>query len=92
MFASSTGELGNTGLVKHHINKEGQGPIRLRPYRIHHNEKEELNSILQELLEKKLIRPSVSPWVAPVILVKNKNGGIRLCMDYRKLNSITKKN
>ena len=91
MFASSTGDLGKTGLVKHHINTEGQGPIRLRPYRIHHNEKEELNSILQELLENKLIRPSVSPWAAPVVLVKKKNGGIRLCMDYRKLNSITKK-
>ena len=68
MFASSTGDLGKTGLVKHHINTEGQGPIRLRPYRIHHNEKEELNSILQELLENKLIRPSVSPWAAPVVL------------------------
>jgi hypothetical protein len=91
MFASSTGDLGKTGIVKHHINMEGQGPIRLRPYRKNHNEKEELNSILQELLENKLIRPSVSPWAAPVVLVKKKNGGIRLCMDYRKLNSITKK-
>ena len=90
-FASTTGGLGKTGLVKHHINTEGQGPIRLRPYRIHQNEKKELDSILQELLVSKIIRPSVSPWAAPVVLVKKKNGGIRLCMDYRKLNSITKK-
>jgi hypothetical protein len=79
-----------TRLVKHHINTEGQGPIRLRPYRIHQNNKRELESILQELLVNKLIRPSVSPWAAPVVLVK-KSGGIRLCMDYRKLTSITKK-
>jgi hypothetical protein len=91
MFASKTGELGKTGLVKHHINTEGQGPIRLRPYRIHQNNKSELESILQELLVNKLIRPSVSPWAAPVVLVKKKSGGIRLCVDYRKLNSITKK-
>ena len=91
MFASTAGELGKTGLVKHHINTEGQGPIRLRPYRIHQKDKSELDSILQELLVNKLIRPSVSPWAAPVVLVKKKSGGIRLCMDYRKLNNITKK-
>ena len=91
MFASTTGELGKTGLVKHHINTEGQGPIRLRPYRIHQNERRELESILKELLDNKIIQASVSPWAAPVVLVKKKNGGIRLCMDYRKLNSITKK-
>ena len=59
-----------TRLVKHHINTEGQGPIRLRPYRIHQNNKSELESILKELLVNKLIRPSVSPWAAPVVLVK----------------------
>jgi hypothetical protein len=42
-------------------------------------------------LANKIIRPSVSPWAAPVVLVKKKNRGIRLCMDYRKLNKITKK-
>jgi len=91
IFATSTGELGKTGLVKHHINTEGQGPIRLRPYRIHKNEKHELDGIIQELLVNKIIRPSVSPWAAPVVLVKKKGGKIRLCMDYRKLNNITKK-
>jgi hypothetical protein len=91
IYASSTKELGRTGLVKHHINTEGQGPIRLRSYRIHHNENHELDGIIQELLANKLIRPSVSPYAAPVVLVKKKNGGIRLCMDYRKLNGITKK-
>ncbi|KZS19907.1 Uncharacterized protein APZ42_013703 [Daphnia magna] len=45
IFASTTGELGKTGLVKHHINTEGQGPIRLRPYRIHQNVKPELDRL-----------------------------------------------
>jgi hypothetical protein len=74
IFATSTGELGKTGLVKHHINTEGQRPIILRPYRIHQNEKHELDGIIQELLANKIKRPSVSPWAAPVVIVKKKEG------------------
>ena len=91
IFATSIGELGKTGLVKHHIDTEGQGPIRLQPYRIHQNEKHGLDGIIQKLLANKIIRPSVSSWAAPVVIVKKKGGKIRLCMDYRKLNNITKK-
>jgi hypothetical protein len=47
---------------------------------------------LQELLDKEYIRPSVSPWGAPVLFVKNKNGTLRLCIDYRQLNKVTIKN
>ena len=47
---------------------------------------------MQELLEKGFIRPSVSPWGAPVLFIKKKDGTIRLCIDYRRLNRVTKKN
>ena len=52
----------------------------------------ELKMQLQELLEKKYIQPSVSPWGAPVLLVKKKDGTLKLCIDYRKLNKVTVKN
>nr|KYP31910.1 Transposon Ty3-I Gag-Pol polyprotein [Cajanus cajan] len=52
----------------------------------------ELKKQVEELLEKQMIRPSVSPWGAPVLLVKKKDGGVRLCVDYRQLNKLTIKN
>lgn len=52
----------------------------------------ELATQLEELLDKEMIRPSVSQWGAPVLFVKKKDGSMRLCMDYRELNKLTIKN
>ncbi|KAL0546149.1 hypothetical protein IC582_016055 [Cucumis melo] len=70
----------------------GTVPISRALYRMAPAELEELKVQLQELLDKGFIRPSVSPWGAPVLFVKNKDGSMRLCIDYRELNKVTVKN
>ena len=70
----------------------GTAPISVAPYRFAPAELEELKSQLQELQEKGFIRPSTSPWGAPALFVKKKEGSLRMCIDYRKLNRVTVKN
>ncbi|KAK1408207.1 hypothetical protein QVD17_39842 [Tagetes erecta] len=70
----------------------GAAPIARAPYRLAPAELQELSKQLQELLEKGFIRPSSSPWGAPVLFVKKKDGTFRMCIDYRELNKVTVKN
>ncbi|KAA0047082.1 pol protein [Cucumis melo var. makuwa] len=67
-------------------------PISRSPYRMATAELKVLKVQLQELLDKGFIQPSVSPWGAPVLFVKKKDGSMRLCIDYRELNKVTVKN
>ena len=70
----------------------GTNPIFIAPYRMAPSELRELKVQLQDLLDKGFIRPSASPWGAPVLFVKKKDGTLRLCIDYRQLNKVTIKN
>jgi hypothetical protein len=67
-------------------------PPQMRPYRVPHKLKDELEKQIKHLLETKLIRPSHSPYASQVILVKKKDISWRLCIDFRKLNAQTVKN
>jgi len=70
----------------------GVDPISKAPYRMNTHECAALKLNLKEMLDKGYIRPSGSPWGAPVLFVKNKDGTLRLCIDYRQLKKVTAKN
>ena len=70
----------------------GTSPISMTPHRMAPIELQELIVQLKELLDKGFIRPSTSPWGAPVLFAKKKDKTFRLCIDYRQLNRVTIKN
>ncbi|GJR32950.1 retrovirus-related pol polyprotein from transposon TNT 1-94 [Tanacetum coccineum] len=72
--------------------KARAAPVARAPYRLAPSKMRDFSVQLQELLEKGFIRPSSSPWGAPVLFVKKKDGSFRMCIDYRELNKLTVKN
>ena len=70
----------------------GMSPISMTLHKMAPVELQELNVQIQELLDKGFIKLSTSPWGAPVLFAKKKDKTLRLCIDYRQLNSVTIKN
>jgi hypothetical protein len=89
VFAHNPKNPGRTKIAKHHIHTGDAHPLHQSPYRVSPAENEIIQKEVQQMLENKQIRPSSSPWSSPVVLVKKKDGSIRFCIDYRKLNSVT---
>lgn len=78
--------------VKHVIDTGDAKPVSRAPFKMSPAELDELQKQLKQLLSLGLIRPSTSPWGAPILFVKKKNGEMRMCIDYRALNKVTTKN
>ncbi|GJR81696.1 putative reverse transcriptase domain-containing protein [Tanacetum coccineum] len=70
----------------------GAAPVAQAPYRLAPSKMKELSDQLKELSDKGFIRPSSSPWGAPILFVKKKDGYFRICIDYWELNKLTVKN
>ena len=82
---------GATDLVTHRIDVGDNRPINSAPYRVSPNERRVIDSEVERMLQDNIIESSKSPWASPVVLVSKKDGSIRFCIDYRRLNQLTKK-
>ena len=80
---------GRTTTVKHTIDTGTASPVRLPPYRVPHAYRDMVESELKDMLENGIIEPSASQWSVPMVLVQKKDGSLRLCVDYRRLNSVS---
>nr|GEU70424.1 putative reverse transcriptase domain-containing protein [Tanacetum cinerariifolium] len=93
VFLEDLSGLPLTQQVEFQINLiPGAAHVARAPYRLASSEMKEMLNQLKELFKKGFIRPSSSPWGAPVLFVKKKDGSFRMCIEYRELNKLTEKN
>src|SRR6266536_1664007 len=88
--AKSQTDIGQTNVIRHKIITRNAPPIAQPPYRCNPINKEFLQNEILKLEEQGLVRKSVSPWASPIVIVEKKGGEKRLCIDYRKVNAVTK--
>ena len=91
VFSFSSKDLGRTKELKHHIFTSDAQPVHLSPRRIPQARREELRGLLRDMLESDVIQQSDSPWSSPIVLAKKHDGTTRFCVDYRKVNEVTRK-
>ena len=91
VFANSKDDFGCTNRIQHQIPTGESAPIRQPVRRVLPAKRSETRELLQGMLDKDVIQSSSSPWASPIVLVKKKGGSTRFCVDYRKVNSVTRK-
>ena len=91
IFSANDFDIGHVKDVTHRIDLHNEVPFKERHRRIPPAMYDEVRKHIQDLLQTDVITPSYSPWASPVVLVRKKDGSIRMCVDYRKLNSQTRK-
>ena len=89
IFSQNSTGLGHTSAVKHAIKLSDDAPFKMRHRRVPPGQYEEVRQHLKEMLDCGVIRESHSPWSSPVVFVRKKDGSLRFCIDFRKLNSRT---
>ena len=91
IISTSDSDIGRTRLVQHHIDTQGANPVKQPPRRLPFHRREEVKRMLNDMLAQGVIEPATGPWSSPVVLVQKKDGSTRFCVDFRQLNSLTKK-
>ena len=91
VFPDDDDDLGHTHFLQHSINTGSAPPIRQPPRRVPKHKQQEARQLIQSMLDRNIIAKSHSPWSSPIILVQKKDGSLRFCVDYRKVNEVTRK-
>ena len=90
VFALTDAELGVTDRACHQLDTGNSAPIKQYARRIPFSLRGPVEEAVNDMLQRGIVRPSSSPWMSPVVLVKKKEGTYRFCVDYRKINAVTK--
>jgi transposase InsO family protein len=90
-FALKMDQLGKVNILKAQIHTGSHPPVRCQAYRVGPKERELIEAEIQKMLDAGVIRPSMSPWASPVVLVEKADGSVRFAIDYRRLNGIATK-
>lgn len=91
VFSMGDADLGRTKLITHQIETVDVKPIKLPPRRVPLHLQDEVNEHIKNMQVNGIVQPSCSPWGAPVVPVRKKDGTLRFCVDYRRLNNVTRK-
>ena len=91
VFAQNESDVGLTHTVKHRICKTEDSPVRAAYRRIPPPQFEEVKAHINVIIQQGIVRPSHSEYASPIVICKKKNGNIRMCVDYRRLNTKTRK-
>ncbi|GBN46545.1 Retrovirus-related Pol polyprotein from transposon 297, partial [Araneus ventricosus] len=91
LFPTCDADVGHCNMTQHTIDRGDHPPIKQYPRRLPLARKEEADHLVKDMLNNGIIEESSGPWASPIVLVKKKDGSTRFCVDYRKLNEITKK-
>ena len=91
VFAGPDDPLGHTKLIEHRIDTGDAKPIKQPPRRQAQANLDYVDQATEDMCQQGIARPSDSPWASPIVLVKKKDGSLRFCVDYRKLNEVTKR-
>ena len=91
VFSTSNKDFGNIEGYNHQIKTQSDSPVFTPHRRIDMHVEEEVEGMIKDLENQGIIKKAHSPWNSPLVVIKKKNGGLRLCVDYRRLNNVTEK-
>ena len=91
VFSLDEDDLGHTSLVRHQVDTGDSPPIKQAPRRIPFSRRQVVADLIDDMMEKGVVQPSTSAWASPIVLVPKRDNTFRFCVDYRKVNAVTKR-